>query len=149
MRVTSAALSPLPDAARPPWAVGSPLRLLAAVLVSGSAVLLFAVHARPLGYVPLVLGVALGLLVDRRLGRDLALVGIGMGIISTISLKADLSENAGMVRFAVVLSLAVLVPWALSRFVFREDAVTFPVATGRRWSGGRSCTWSWSSWRAT
>ncbi|MGO1289030.1 MAG: CPBP family intramembrane glutamate endopeptidase, partial [Cellulosimicrobium funkei] len=134
--MTAAALSPLPDAARPPWAVGSPLRLLAAVLVSGSAVLLFAVHARPLGYVPLVLGVALGLLVDRRLGRDLALVGVGMGIISTISLKADLSD-AGMVRFAVVLSLAVLVPWALSRFVFREDAVTFPVATGRRWTRGQ------------
>jgi len=104
VRVTSPALAPVPDAARPPWAVGSPLRLLAAVLVSGSAVLLFAVHVRPLGYVPLVLGVALGLAVDRRLGRDLALVGTGMAIISTISLEADLSD-AGMVRFAVVLSL--------------------------------------------
>ena len=136
MRVTSPALAPVPDAARPPWAVGSPLRLLAAVLVSGAAVLLFAVHVRPLGYVPLVLGVALGLAVDRRLGRDLALVGTGMAIISTISLEADLSD-AGMVRFAVVLSLAVLVPWALSRFAFHEDVVRFPVATGRRWTRGQ------------
>ena len=136
MRVTSPALAPLPDAALPPWAVGSPLRLLAAVLVSGSAVLLFAVHVRPLGYVPLVLGIALGLVVDRRLGRDLALVGTGMAIISTISLEADLSD-AGIARFAVVLSLAVLVPWALSRFVFRERVITFPVATGRRWSRGQ------------
>ena len=74
--------------------------------------------------------------VDRRLGRDLALVGTGMAIISTISLEADLSD-AGMVRFAVVLSLAVLVPWALSRFAFHEDVVRFPVATGRRWTRGQ------------
>ena len=103
----------VPDAALPPWAVGSPLRLLAAALVALSAVLLFAVHVRPLGYVPLVVGVALGWAADRVLGRDLALIGVGLGIISSISLEADLSD-AGMARFTVALSLAVLVPWALS-----------------------------------
>lgn len=115
-------------------------RVLAAALVSASAVLLFAVHVRPLAYVPLVAGVALGLLVDRRLGRDLALIAVALGIISTISLEADLSD-AGIARFAVVLSLAVLVPWAASKFWFRDDdgagAVRFPVATGRRWSRGQ------------
>ncbi|WP_246857963.1 CPBP family intramembrane glutamic endopeptidase [Oerskovia sp. KBS0722] len=109
------------------------MRLLAAALVCGSAVLLFAVHVRPLGYVPLVAGVLLGLLVDRRLGRDLLLIALGMGIISTIPLAADLSD-AGIVRFAVVLSLAVLVPWAVSRYVYRDDAIRFPVRTGRRWN---------------
>jgi membrane protease YdiL (CAAX protease family) len=128
------------DATRPAPAV---LRLLAAALVSGSAVLLFAVHVRPLAYLPLVAGVALGLLVDRRLGRDLALIAVALGIISTISLEADLSD-AGLARFAVVLSLAVLVPWAASRYLFRDvgadggaGAVRFPVATGRRWSRGQ------------
>lgn len=96
--------------------------------------LLFAVHVRPWGYVPLVLGVALGLAVDRRLGRDLALIATSQAIISTISLKADLS-NAGIARFAVVLSLAVLVPWAVSRYLYKDDAVNFPVRTGRRWTG--------------
>lgn len=122
---------------RPPvhalWHVGSPAGLLAAALVCGSAVLLFAVHVRPLGYLPLVAGVVLGLLVDRALGRDLALIGTGMAIISTISLEADLSD-AGMLRFTVALSLAVLVPWALSRWVFGQRTIRFPVATGRRWT---------------
>lgn len=123
-----------------PQSVASPIstgtqaaRLAAAALVSSAAVLLFAVHVRPLGYVPLVLGVVLGLLVDRALGRDLALIAAGQAIISVISLKADLS-NAGMTRFAVVLSLAVLVPWAVSKWVYRDDAVHFPVRTGRRWT---------------
>lgn len=115
-------------------------RWSAAVLVCGSAILLFAVHLRPLGYVPLVAGVVLALLVDRALGRDLGLVAAGMGIVSAISLQADLSD-AGMARFTVALSLAVLVPWALSKYVFRDDdgagAVRFPVATGRRWSRGQ------------
>nr|WP_203751105.1 CPBP family intramembrane glutamic endopeptidase [Cellulomonas chitinilytica] len=108
-------------------------RVAAAVLVCGSAVLLFAVHARPGGYVPLVVGVALAWVVDQALGRDLALVGLGMAIISTISLRADLSD-AGMARFAVVLSAAVLVPYALSRFVLGQDVIRFPVRTGRRWT---------------
>jgi membrane protease YdiL (CAAX protease family) len=129
--VTTAATTATPDA-RAPWAIGSPLRLLAAALVCGSAVLLFAVHVRPAGYLPLVAGVALALAVDRALGRDLALIGTGMAIISAISLEADLSD-AGMARFTVALSLAVLVPWALSRYAFGQRSIRFPVRTGRRW----------------
>jgi membrane protease YdiL (CAAX protease family) len=128
----------LPTTGRAPWDIGSPARLLAAALVCGSAVLIFAVHVRPIGFLPLVLGIALGLAVDRALGRDLALIGVGMGIISAISLKADLSD-AGMARFTVALSLAVLVPWALSHHVFRQRSIRFPVATGRRWS-----RWQWA-----
>lgn len=132
----AATTTPTPPA-RPAWDVGSPARLLAAALVCGSAVLIFAVHVRPLGYVPLVAGIVLALVVDRALGRDLALVGTGMAIISAISLEADLSD-AGITRFAVALSLAVLVPWALSRWLFGQRSIRFPVATGRRWS-----RWQW------
>jgi membrane protease YdiL (CAAX protease family) len=107
-------------------------RVAAAALVCGSAVLLFAVHVRPLGYGPLLVGLALAWATDRALARDLTLVGLGMAIISTISLKADLSD-AGVARFAVVLSAAVLVPWAISRFAFGDRTIVFPVATGRRW----------------
>ena len=108
------------------------LRILAAVLVCGAAILLFAVHLRPLGYVPLILGVTLGLVVDKRLGRDLALIALGQVIISTISLKADLS-NVGMLRFTVALGAAVIVPTLISSRVFHDDKIHFPVRTGRRW----------------
>ncbi|ACQ79329.1 Abortive infection protein [Beutenbergia cavernae DSM 12333] len=107
--------------------------LVPAILVSGAAILLFGVHLRPLGYVPLVLGVALGFVLDRSLGRSLFLVALGQAIISTISLEADLSD-AGMVRFAVVLSLAVAVPFAISRWVFHDDVIRFPFRTREPWS---------------
>ena len=112
-------------------------RVLAATLVVGAAVLLFAVHIRPLGYLPLVLGVAFGVAVDRTLGRDLAIIGVGQVIISTISLEADLS-NGGFMRFALALGLAVLAPWLVSRYLFNDRTLTFPVRSGKRWQ-----RWHW------
>ncbi len=108
-------------------------RVVAAVLVCGAAVLLFAVHVRPWGFVPLAAGVALAWAVDRLLARHLALIALGQVIISTISLKADLS-NAGIARFAVVLSLAVIVPYAISRWVFGERIIRFPMRGGWPWT---------------
>jgi len=108
-------------------------RPLAASLVCGSAVLLFAVHIRPLAYVPLVLGVALAWLVDRALGSDLLLIAAGMAIVSSISLEADLS-NAGFVRFAAALSLAVVVPVALSRAWRGRPSIQFPWRARRPWT---------------
>lgn len=109
------------------------LRVASALLVCGAAVLLFAVHVRPWGYVPLVLGVALAFVVDKRLSKDLALIALGQVIISTISLEAELTDGA-MIAFTVVLSLAVLVPWAISRFAYGDRVIVFPLKTGRRWS---------------
>lgn len=108
-------------------------RVLAAALVCGSAVLLFAVHVRPLGYVPLLVGVALAWAVDRVLGADLLIIAAGMGIVSTIPLGADLSD-AGMVRFTIALALAVVVPFVLSRHVLGDDVIRFPWRTGQRWT---------------
>ena len=66
------------------------LHLLSALLVVCSATVLFAFENN-LGYLPLAAGIALGFATDRSLGRDLLLIGIGMGIISLHSMKADIS----------------------------------------------------------
>lgn len=108
-------------------------RVAAAALVCGSAILLFAIHVRPWGYLPLAVGVALAWGVDRLLARHLTLIALGQVIISTISLKADLSD-AGIARFAVVLGLAVVVPYAISRSVFGERVIRFPMRGGWPWT---------------
>jgi hypothetical protein len=111
----------------------SSLRLLAAGLVCGAAIPLYGFLHRPVGYGMLVVGVALAWAVDRYLCRHLALVATSLVIISTMSLTADLS-NAGMTRFAVVLSLALAVPFLILRCVVKEDVIAFPWRTGQRWS---------------
>jgi membrane protease YdiL (CAAX protease family) len=108
-------------------------RLLAAALVCAAAVPLYVFLHRPVGYALLVAGVALAVLVDRHLARHLALIAGGLVVISTMSLRADLT-NAGMTRFAVVLSAAVLLPYLVQRYVYREDVIRFPWRTGQRWS---------------
>jgi membrane protease YdiL (CAAX protease family) len=74
--------------------------------------------------------------------RDLSLIVIGLLIVSAIPLKAEL-DNLAFVRFALALGGAVVVPYLLSRFAFRDGvdargAIRFP------WRGGGR--WSWFQW---
>ncbi|MBB2958591.1 CPBP family intramembrane glutamic endopeptidase [Pseudoclavibacter helvolus] len=108
------------------------LHLLSALLVVCSATVLFAFENN-LGYLPLAAGIALGFATDRSLGRDLLLIGIGMGIISLHSMKADISWGNIFVM-GTVLSLAVAVPYAISRWGYKDHAVRFPLRRGTPWS---------------
>lgn len=113
-----------------------PIAIIPAALVTASAVLLFWVLT-DWGYLPLVAGVIGGILTDRagasrRLGQDLALIAIALTWISFISLHADISD-AGIARFAVALGGAVLIPYAITRWGFRDRAIRFPWKAGR-WS---------------
>ena len=107
--------------------------ILAMTLVSASAVVLLVALERPLGYAVLAAGLGLAYVVDRVLLRSLAIVALALVALSSISLAADLS-NAGIARFAVVLSFVVVVPALLARRYIAPDAVTFPLRTGTRWS---------------
>ncbi|WP_243224935.1 CPBP family intramembrane glutamic endopeptidase [Microbacterium sp. CIAB417] len=73
------------------------------------------------------------------LTRDLSLIAIGMLIVSVIPLAAEL-DNLAMLRFTLALGGAVLVPYVISRFVYRDRAISFPWRTGKRW--GR-LQWGW------
>jgi membrane protease YdiL (CAAX protease family) len=108
-------------------------KLAPAALVAVSAIPLFVLHERLIGLPLLFAGVALAALVDRTLFRHLALIALGLTIISTMSVKADLS-NEGMVRFAITLTAAVVVPYLVSRYVFKERIVQFPLRRGKPWT---------------
>ncbi|MCU1418027.1 MAG: family intrarane metalloprotease, partial [Schumannella sp.] len=74
----------------------SRLKLLPAAGVSLSAFILFGLRlAMPdlaiAGLAILVASVLAGILIDRELGRDLALISIGIAIVSTTSVEADVS----------------------------------------------------------
>jgi len=90
------------------------------------------------GYPMLAAGLAVAWLVTRRtagddrLPRHLTLIAVSLGIIGLVPLAADLSTVA-IARFAVVLGLAVLVPLLVSRYLWHEDVIRFPVRAGR-WS---------------
>jgi membrane protease YdiL (CAAX protease family) len=107
-------------------------KLVPAVLLSVSGVLLFGVENDPVGYSMLATSLVMAALIDRGFVRHLALVAAGMVIISLVPLNADLSIQH-MTLMGGALTLAVLVPWLVSRFVYREKIIKFPVNTGRKW----------------
>lgn len=107
-------------------------RLLPALLISGSAVPIFALE-NDWGYLPLAAGTALGFLADRRFGRDLALIALGMTIVSLHSMRADLSWGNILVM-GIVLTAAVAVPYGVSRWWLKDHAIRFPLRRGTKWS---------------
>ena len=143
-----------PDApAVPTWS----WRLLPALLVCLAAPAFFVALLPWLGWALLAAGLVLALWMERRdasatglddvhdgeaagrgirrpsLVRDLGLIAVGLLIVSAISLRAEL-DNAAMVRFALALGGAVAVPYAISRWVFRDRAIRFPWRGGGRWT---------------
>lgn len=129
----------MPVTAPAPYEVRThPVAVVPAVIVCSAAILLFGFQLKLPGYALLVVGVVIAWFVDRsgrteRLAPDLALIAIGQAIISTMSLEADISFPS-MVRFTVVLGLAVVVPYVISRYVYGDRVIRFPWRTGRRWN---------------
>lgn len=71
--------------------------------------------------------------------RDLSLIAIGLIVVRTIPLAAEL-DNWAMLRFTLALGGAVLLPYAISRFIYKDRATGFPWRAGERWG---LLHWSW------
>src|SRR5699024_5770176 len=110
----------------------------AAAIVAIGAVLLFG-FLTPWGYLPLLAGVALGFAASRPLGRDLGLIVLGLGIVSTISVEANI-EWPNFFLMGAVLTAAVVVPYIVHRTALRDDAIRYPRRRGKPWS---ALEWGW------
>ena len=76
------------------------------------------------------------------LTRDLSLIAIGLAIVRTIPLAAELDTPA-MGRFTLALGGAVVVPYLVSRYLYRDSATWFPwrgEVPRRRWG---ALHWGW------
>lgn len=123
-----------------------PLNLAAALLVCLAAPVFFVIEQPILGFELLASGLILAWGAEHSSGRtvrrtpsllrDLSLVAIGLAIVRTIPLAAEL-DNWSMIAFTLALGGAVAVPYAVSRYVYRDRATAFP------WRGGR---WGWLHW---
>lgn len=107
--------------------------LVPAALVSLSAFFLFALEWQPVGYVVMMLGIGLCTWLDRTLLRDLLLICVGLVIVSTISVRANVSW-LNVVLMGTVLTMAVAFPYLLSRFGYGDHAVRFQWLSGDRWT---------------
>ena len=114
------------------------LPVVAAALVSASGFLIFALEQRIPGYLMLAAALATAYFSGKAqhgksLFRDLLLLAIGLVIISAVPITTDISFSH-MAVMGTAMILAVAVPYLLSRFVFRDHAIRFPVLTGQKWN---------------
>ncbi|GAA2172991.1 hypothetical protein GCM10009784_05600 [Arthrobacter parietis] len=114
------------------------LPVVAAALVSASGFLIFALEQRIPGYLILAAALATAYFSGKAqhgksLFRDLLLLAIGLVIISAVPITTDISFSH-MAVMGTAMILAVAVPYLLSRFVFRDHAIRFPVLTGQKWN---------------
>lgn len=107
--------------------------LLPAAGVSLSAFLLFALQLAGWGHGLLVLSLLGAWLVSRELAVDLSLIGIGVAIVSSTSVAADVRWGP-FLTIGTVLLLAVAVPLLVDRLVHRRRVIRFPLLTARPWS---------------
>lgn len=121
--------------------------LIPAALVCLAAPALFVLQVTWLGWALMVAGVVGALLIERSrvtdpnpsLTRDLSLIAAGMIVVNLISLEAKL-DNVSMLLFTLALGGAVVVPYAISRFVYKDRAISFPWRGGGRWG---KYHWGW------
>ena len=129
-----------PAVASDPGALAGPMsaKFPPALGVAASAVLLYGLYdlpVRPLGYLVLAASLLAAFLVDRRLFADLLLIGVGITIVSLVSVEADISY-ANIAVLGTVFTAAVAVPFAIDRLVYRRRAIRFPWHSRRRWTSG-------------
>lgn len=106
-----------------------PAKLLPVIGVALSAFVLFGLFDTPVQHVVgiplLAASLIAAMLIDRELGKDLVLIGVGIGIVATTSVEADVSWPS-FIRIGTVLALAVAVPFVLDRFLYRRQVIRFP-----------------------
>lgn len=111
--------------------------LLPAAGVSASAFLLFGLQLAGWGHGLLALSLLGAFVLSRELGKDLSLIGLGIAIVSTTSVKANVDWDR-FFTIGTVLLLAVAVPLLVDRLVLRRRAIRFPWLSGERWN-----RWQW------
>ena len=86
---------------------------------------LFELRLQALGVPLLALSVIAAVLIDRELAKDLVLVAVGIGVVATTNVEADVSWE-GFLRIGVVLGLAVALPFLIDRLLYRRHVIRFP-----------------------
>lgn len=109
------------------------LALAPASAVAASGVLLFGLEQRLAGYSVLAASLVLAFMLATALFKDLVLVAVGLLAISLVPITTDISLEH-MVVMGTAMTAAVAVPYLVSRYVFAEHAIRFPLTHPRTWT---------------
>lgn len=106
---------------------------LPATLLVAAGFVLFVRQDQLIGFALLAGALVWAAFLGRRLLTDPALIAFGITVMSLVPITTDIS-NGHMAVMGTAMTLAVGVPYLVSRFGTREHAIRFPVRTGKPWT---------------
>lgn len=102
------------------------------ILLCLSTVILIGLQIKPEGWILLLLSSLTLLLCSKQFAKDLLLIYISIAILGITPINTDISIPH-MLQMALTLTLAVAIPYLVSRFVYKDYLVRFQFHHGRNW----------------
>jgi membrane protease YdiL (CAAX protease family) len=101
-------------------------------LLLPAAIALIGLQLKPLGWILLVAATLSLLLADKPFAKDVLLVNVSLAILGITPITTDVSYSH-MLIMGGALTLAVVIPYCISRFLYKDYLVRFPFHHGRSW----------------
>jgi hypothetical protein len=96
-------------------------------------------QAKPEGWILYALGVTSLLASERSFSKDFGLIYLSVGLLGMTPITTDTSFGH-IISMSTTLGLAVLLPYLVVRFVYREDSIRYGTFLTRKWTRGE-CLW--------
>ena len=97
-----------------------------------TAIVLIPLEMKFEGWILFVAGVAITAYTDKTFRQDILLIYGSLGLLGITPITTDISP-LHMTEMGILLSLAVAIPYLISRFVYKEHTITFKFHHGRSW----------------
>lgn len=108
------------------------LEYLAIFLLATTAIVLIGLQIKPFGWVLWGFGVTSLLFCYNAFRRDIMLIYLSLGILGLSPISTDISPSH-MLFLGMLLSLAIAIPYLVSRFIYHDHTIRFPFHQGRNW----------------
>jgi membrane protease YdiL (CAAX protease family) len=106
--------------------------VLSLLLLSATGVVLIALQLKDLGWSLFCLGVLLLYFARRDFAKHIVLIYISLGLLGATRITTDISYSH-MFEMGVTLGLAVLIPYIVSKYIYKDILVQFKFSHGRKW----------------
>lgn len=110
----------------------NPSKLFTAFLLALCAVVLIGLQMKPLGWLLYIIGLLSLFLFSSQFRKDMFLVFIALGLLGITPITTNISF-AHIFQMGGLLSLAVAIPYVVSRFIYKDYLVRFKFHHGRSW----------------
>ncbi len=108
-------------------------KLVTFLLLPTTAICLIALQMKPFGWYIFIAGVLTLFFCTRQLRKDLLLVYISLALLGVTPITTDISISH-ILQMGALLTLAIAIPYAISRYIYKDHLVRFTFHHRRKWT---------------